>query len=135
MKQKRAEFLWLPQVLLIACCLYPSTVHYNGYIEYSDEPFDSTRLRNRAEVFRLGKCSNLCVCVCVCVCDITHLFVATLYFQHPCTSGSCLPGMTIAVSSMRKGERARFLITSEYYFKDMGCPPRVPPGATGVFSC
>lgn len=30
-------------------------VHYNGYLEYSDEPYDSSRLRNRQQQFRLGK--------------------------------------------------------------------------------
>ena len=29
-------------------------VHYNGYLEYSDEPYDSSRLRNRLHQFRLG---------------------------------------------------------------------------------
>ena len=29
-------------------------VHYNGYIEYRGEPFDSTRLRNRQQQIRLG---------------------------------------------------------------------------------
>ena len=30
-------------------------VHYNGYLEYSDEPYDSSRLRNRQQQFRLGQ--------------------------------------------------------------------------------
>ena len=29
-------------------------VHYNGYLEYSDEPYDSSRLRNKQQQFRLG---------------------------------------------------------------------------------
>ena len=29
-------------------------VHYNGYLEYRDEPFDSTRLRNRQMQIILG---------------------------------------------------------------------------------
>ncbi|XP_011402831.2 PREDICTED: inactive peptidyl-prolyl cis-trans isomerase FKBP6-like [Amphimedon queenslandica] len=29
-------------------------VHYNGYLEYSDEPYDSTRLRNKPLTIRLG---------------------------------------------------------------------------------
>ena len=29
-------------------------VHYNAYLEYSDEPFDSSRLRNRQHQFKLG---------------------------------------------------------------------------------
>ena len=30
-------------------------VHYNGYLEYSDEPYDSSRLRNKEQQFRLGR--------------------------------------------------------------------------------
>ena len=30
-------------------------VHYNGYLEYRDEPFDSTRLRSRQQQMRLGE--------------------------------------------------------------------------------
>ncbi|XP_064391991.1 inactive peptidyl-prolyl cis-trans isomerase FKBP6-like [Halichondria panicea] len=30
-------------------------VHYNGYLEYSDEPYDSSRLRNRPLQFKLGQ--------------------------------------------------------------------------------
>lgn len=31
-----------------------ATVHYNCYLEYSDEPYDSTRLRNKPERYKLG---------------------------------------------------------------------------------
>ena len=30
-------------------------VHYNGYLEYSDEPYDSSYLRNKPLVIHLGK--------------------------------------------------------------------------------
>ena len=30
-------------------------VHYNGYLEYQDEPFDSSRLRKKVHQFRLGR--------------------------------------------------------------------------------
>ena len=30
-------------------------VHYNGYLEYSDEPYDSSRLRNKEQEFKLGR--------------------------------------------------------------------------------
>jgi len=29
--------------------------HYNGYLEYCDEPYDSSRLRNKEQQFTLGK--------------------------------------------------------------------------------
>ncbi|KAK3600289.1 hypothetical protein CHS0354_027132 [Potamilus streckersoni] len=30
-------------------------VHYNGFLEYNDEPYDSSRLRNQPHKFRLGE--------------------------------------------------------------------------------
>lgn len=30
-------------------------VHYNGYLEYCDEPYDSSRLRNKEQQFKLGR--------------------------------------------------------------------------------
>lgn len=30
-------------------------IHYNGYLEHNDEPFDSTRLRNKKQVVQLGR--------------------------------------------------------------------------------
>lgn len=38
------------------------------------------------------------------------------------------PGLDIALSTMRKGELAKFLFKKEYVFKDLGCEPRVPGG-------
>ena len=29
-------------------------VHYNGYLEYADEPYDSSRLRGKQQQFVLG---------------------------------------------------------------------------------
>ena len=29
-------------------------VHYNGYLEYADEPYDSSRLRGKQQQFLLG---------------------------------------------------------------------------------
>eukprot|EP00058_Branchiostoma_floridae_P009368 XP_002594856.1 hypothetical protein BRAFLDRAFT_86023 [Branchiostoma floridae] len=77
-------------------------VHYNGYLEYSDEPFDSSRLRNEELRFRLA-------------------------------TGSVVPGMEIAISSMRKGERSRFLVQPNYGYGKFGCPPRIPGNATILY--
>lgn len=56
----------------------------------------------------------------------------TRYLKHfvpvDCLVGGAFPGIDIGLSSMRKGEMARFLFEKEYVFKDMGCGPRVPPG-------
>ena len=79
-------------------------VHYNGYLEFSDEPFDSSRLRNRQHQFTLSK-------------------------------GEAIRGWEVGVASMRRTELARFIITSEYAYGSMGCPPRIPPEATSELQC
>ena len=43
-----------------------------------------------------------------------------------------IPGLYIGMSTMRRGEKARFLLTPFYAFKDIGVAPRVPPNSTGV---
>ena len=42
-----------------------------------------------------------------------------------------LPGLSIGIMTMRKGEKSRFLLSPQYAFKQRGCPPRIPPAATG----
>ncbi len=41
----------------IVCFL---SVHYNGYLEFADEPFDSTRLRGKPLGYLLGS-GKICV--------------------------------------------------------------------------
>ena len=48
-----------------------------------------------------------------------------------CPVDEVIPGWEIAVKSMRRNERSQFLISPEYAFGEMGCPPRIPPNATG----
>ena len=43
-----------------------------------------------------------------------------------------LPGLSVGISSMRRGEKSRFLLSPKYAFKELGCPPRVPQNATGT---
>eukprot|EP00794_Sanderia_malayensis_P014000 gene14000-15458_t len=74
-------------------------VHYNGYLEFSEEPFDSSRLRGFEYKLTLGQ-------------------------------GEVLPGWEIAIKSMKKGEFSRFLISHQYAYGKMGCPPRIPPEAS-----
>ena len=61
-------------------------MHYNGYLEYADEPYDSTRLRNKQWQVKLGECKwcvcvfmclcvFVCVCVCVCLCVLELIIV------------------------------------------------------------
>jgi len=86
-------------------CLVPEnavvTVHYNAYVEYDDEPYDSTWLRGYPLV-----------------CHVYEGFI---------------PGLSIGIASMKKGETSRFLIHPDMAFKKMGCPPRIPPNAELLF--
>lgn len=41
--------------------------------------------------------------------------------------GQLLPGLEIAIKSMKKKEHSEFLISSAYGFGEFGCPPRIPP--------
>ncbi|CAE1283305.1 FKBP6 [Acanthosepion pharaonis] len=77
-------------------------VHYNAYFEYSDDPFDSSHLRNQSFKYKMG-------------------------------SGRAIPGWEIALLTMSKGEKSRFLIRPDYGFREIGCPPRVPQNATALF--
>jgi len=77
-------------------------VHYNAYFEYSDEPFDSSRLRGRQHQFKLGE-------------------------------GEILLGWEIGISTMKRGEMARFMVTHKYAYGELGCPPRIPQKATALF--
>ena len=77
-------------------------VHYNGYLEYQDVPFDCSRLRKKPLSFRLGR-------------------------------GEAIVGWDIGLKTMRKDEIAKFLISHEYAYGKMGCPPRIPPKATVLF--
>ncbi|CAH3148927.1 unnamed protein product, partial [Porites evermanni] len=74
--------------------------HSNGYVEFDDEPFDSTRLRNRPYVTKIDE---------------------------------IVPGISVGISTMRKGELARFLLTPYYGFRELGCPPRVPPNVPVLY--
>ena len=44
--------------------------------------------------------------------------------------GEVIEGLDLAVSTMRKGELARFLIKSEYAYLEMGVTPRIPENCT-----
>jgi len=44
--------------------------------------------------------------------------------------GRLIEGLEIAIYTMKKSERAQFMIDHQYAFGKMGCPPRVPMEAT-----
>lgn len=48
-------------------------------------------------------------------------------------SADILPGIEMAVLSMRKNEESQFVVSYELLFGDMGCAPRIPPKADGLF--
>lgn len=78
-------------------------LHYLGYISNIHEPFDVTYLQGRRP----------------------KRFTLSNY--------ELLPGLEIGVKTMRTGENARFIISPELAFREMGCPPRIPPNATVLF--
>lgn len=96
-------------------------VHYNGYLEYSDEPYDSSRLRNRLHQFRLG--GGGCV-------PYLHVHALSSWLLIRCHAGEVLLGWDMGVKTMRKNEKAEFLLSPKYAFGQMGCPPRIPPDAS-----
>jgi FK506-binding protein 6 len=73
------------------------TYHRNLYMENQEFPFDSTWMNNKKP-------------------DV--IFNDTDQF---------LPGITDALSTMREGEKAYFVISYKKMFKEEGCPPRVMP--------
>lgn len=64
------------------------TFHYSAYLQFIDEPFDSSFLRNKPE-------------------------------KKVVDSGNMLPGLNIAIKTMRKNETARFLVKSQYAFGEV----------------
>ncbi|XP_050035555.1 inactive peptidyl-prolyl cis-trans isomerase FKBP6-like [Dermacentor andersoni] len=44
-----------------------------------------------------------------------------------------VPGLAVAVRSMRRGEQCRVVISPKYGFGDLGCRPRIPPHATLLY--
>lgn len=63
--------------------------------------------------------------------DSTYLRSRSLEFRIG--DGSVVPGMDIAVSTMRKLEKAQFIVEPNYFMGERGCPPRVPGNLPGRF--
>ncbi|XP_015916772.2 inactive peptidyl-prolyl cis-trans isomerase FKBP6-like [Parasteatoda tepidariorum] len=40
-----------------------------------------------------------------------------------------LPGLELSIKTMKKDEMSRFLVSPDYAYGTMGCPPRIPPSA------
>lgn len=43
-------------------------------------------------------------------------------------------GLYLGLRTMRKGEKAKFLVTPVYGYLEMGCTPRIPASAKGLCS-
>lgn len=78
-------------------------IHYIAYVLNNPEPFDVTYLQGRRPK------------------------------RFTLDNGEMLPGLEVGIKSMKLGENARFIIKPELAFRNMGCPPRIPPKATVVF--
>ncbi|KAE9539346.1 hypothetical protein AGLY_004598 [Aphis glycines] len=78
-------------------------LHYIAYISNLQEPFDVTYIQGRR--------------------------------PKRFTLGNCelLPGLEIGIKTMTLGEHARFIIKPELAYRELGCPPRIPPNATILF--
>lgn len=78
-------------------------IHYIGYISNLHEPFDVTYLQGRRPK------------------------------RFRLNNGELIPGLEIGIKTMTTGENARFIIKPELAYREMGCPPRIPPNATILF--
>lgn len=78
-------------------------IHYIGYISNLHEPFDVTYLQGRRPK------------------------------RFALNNCELLPGLEIGIKTMTTGENARFIIKPELAYREMGCPPRIPPNATVLF--
>jgi len=48
-------------------------------------------------------------------------------------NGELIPGLEIGIKTMTTGENARFIIKPELAYRELSCPPRIPPNATILF--
>lgn len=81
------------------CIVY---IRYQAHLEYAEIPFDSTLWQ----------------------CDGRGDFPVPMNLGK----GQLLLGLHEGLLSMRKGEKAEFLIHPDLAYGALGCPPRVPPG-------
>jgi FK506-binding protein 6 len=42
-----------------------------------------------------------------------------------------LQGFDVGIATMRKGEISKFIFSPKYGYREMGCPPRIPPNTSG----
>lgn len=79
-------------------------IHYNAYTELDEIPYDVTFLRNKEPI---------------------RLVLG---------SAGLIPGLEMGILTMKKSEKAQFLIHPDLAYGKMGCPPRIPPGNLMYFT-
>ncbi|XP_078130929.1 inactive peptidyl-prolyl cis-trans isomerase FKBP6 [Sander vitreus] len=85
-------------------------IHYSGFLEYSDLPFETTTHRKYPQMMKLGR-------------------VFEMIMQTDVT----LAGLELGLLTMKKGEFSRFLLQPQYAYGDMGCPPLIPAAAVVLY--
>lgn len=53
-------------------------------------------------------------------------------FNFTVGSGEVMRGLDVIACHMKRREKARFRVRSDYCFGDSGCPPKIPPGTKWV---
>ncbi|XP_034756521.1 inactive peptidyl-prolyl cis-trans isomerase FKBP6 isoform X1 [Etheostoma cragini] len=85
-------------------------IHYSGFLEYSDLPFETTTHRKYPQMMKLGRVFEMIIQT-----DVT------------------LAGLELGLLTMKKGEFSRFLLQPQYAYGDMGCPPLIPAAAVVLY--
>lgn len=78
-------------------------IHYVAYVSNFHEPFDVTYLQSKRPK------------------------------RFTLGIGEILPGLEIGIKTMTMGENAKFIVKPELAYRELGCPPRIPPNATILF--
>ncbi|CAI5683396.1 unnamed protein product [Oreochromis niloticus] len=82
-------------------------IHYSGFLEYSDQPFETTTNLKYPRMMKLGRV--------ILQTDVT------------------LAGLEVGLLTMKKGEFSRFLLQPQYAYGEMGCPPFIPAAAVVLY--
>lgn len=110
---------------------YFHTVHYSGFLEYSDQPFETTTHLKYPQMMKLGrgeKCSTMAEPWVFCF-PAWNIPVLKVILQTDVT----LAGLELGLLTMKKGEFSRFLLQPQYAYGEMGCPPFIPAAAVVLY--
>lgn len=110
---------------------YFHTVHYSGFLEYSDQPFETTTNLKYPRMMKLGrgeKRSTMVELRVFCF-PAWNIPVLKVILQTDVT----LAGLELGLLTMKKGEFSRFLLQPQYAYGEMGCPPFIPAAAVVLY--